>query len=159
MAYTRMSQTLWILFLVSQFLSLLGIFGICYMVSILCFNWLSTYVTIIGRTTPNTQNILIISPYAKRVYIDHTEYQFESILKFMEWRFNIPSLTNWGLHANNLLNAFAFNQNADSRQSEEPSLPMGKDRDFNARSSYRHWRYTLSQREKRSYRSDKNVGK
>ncbi len=56
---------------------------------------------------------LIISPYSKHGYIDHTQYQFESILKFIEWRFNIPALTNRDLHANNLLNAFDFNQKAD----------------------------------------------
>ena len=57
---------------------------------------------------------LIISPYAKQGYIDHTRYQFESVLKFIEWRFNIPALTTRDVHANNLLNAFSFNQNADS---------------------------------------------
>lgn len=56
---------------------------------------------------------LIISPYTKHGYVDHTQYQFESILKFIEWRFNIPALTNRDLHANNLLDAFNFNQKAD----------------------------------------------
>ncbi len=51
---------------------------------------------------------LIISPYAKAGYIDHTQYQFESILKLIEWRFNIPSLTQRDASANNLLNAFDF---------------------------------------------------
>nr|MDP9289314.1 hypothetical protein [Thermoproteota archaeon] len=50
---------------------------------------------------------IIISPYAKPGFIDHTRYQFESILKFIEWEFNIPSLSE---RANNLLNAFDFNQ-------------------------------------------------
>jgi len=53
---------------------------------------------------------IIISPYAKAGYIDHTQYQFESILKFIEWRFNIPPLTSRDAHANNLLNAFDFSQ-------------------------------------------------
>jgi phospholipase C len=53
---------------------------------------------------------LIISPYAKSGYIGHPKYQFESMLKFIEWRFNIPSLTGRDAHANNLLNAFDFNQ-------------------------------------------------
>jgi phospholipase C len=56
---------------------------------------------------------LIISPYVKHGYVDHTQYQFESILKFIEWRFNIPALTFRDLHANNLLNAFDFSQKAD----------------------------------------------
>jgi phospholipase C len=33
---------------------------------------------------------IIISPYAKAGYIDHTQYAFESTLKFIEWRFNLP---------------------------------------------------------------------
>jgi phospholipase C len=53
---------------------------------------------------------IIISPYAKAGYIDHTQYQFESMLKFIEWRFNIPPLTARDAHAKNLLNAFDFNQ-------------------------------------------------
>ena len=53
---------------------------------------------------------LIISPYAKPGYIDHTQYQFESMLKFIEWRFNLQPLTERDLHANNLINAFDFNQ-------------------------------------------------
>jgi len=53
---------------------------------------------------------IIISPFAKPGFIDHSKYQFESMLKFIEWRFNIPSLTNRDRNANNLLNAFDFNQ-------------------------------------------------
>ena len=57
---------------------------------------------------------LIISPYAKSGYIDHTQYQFESILKFIEWRFNLPPLTNRDRNANNIINAFDFNQKPNS---------------------------------------------
>jgi phospholipase C len=53
---------------------------------------------------------IIISPYAKAGYIDHTQYSFESMLKFIEWRFNIPPFTYRDAHANNLLNAFDFSQ-------------------------------------------------
>jgi phospholipase C len=53
---------------------------------------------------------LIISAYAKSGYLDHTVYDFESTLKFIEWRFGIPSLTLRDAGANNLLNAFDFNQ-------------------------------------------------
>jgi phospholipase C len=53
---------------------------------------------------------IIISPYAKTGFIDHTQYSFESMLKFIEWRFNLPPLTERDAHANNLLNAFDFNQ-------------------------------------------------
>ncbi|MFZ0894408.1 MAG: alkaline phosphatase family protein [Candidatus Nitrosopolaris sp.] len=57
---------------------------------------------------------LLISPYTAHGFVDHTQYQFESILKFIEWRFNIPALTSRDLHANNLAAAFDFNQKADS---------------------------------------------
>jgi phospholipase C len=53
---------------------------------------------------------IIISPYARSGYVDHTQYQFESMLKFIEWRFNIPPLTDRDRNANNILNAFDFNQ-------------------------------------------------
>ncbi|HEY6885311.1 MAG TPA: hypothetical protein VI278_14855 [Nitrososphaeraceae archaeon] len=32
------------------------------------------------------------------------------MLKFIEWRFNIPPLTERDTHANNLLNTFDFSQ-------------------------------------------------
>jgi len=32
------------------------------------------------------------------------------MLKFIEWRFNLPPLTERDAHAKNLLNAFDFNQ-------------------------------------------------
>ena len=53
---------------------------------------------------------LIISPYAKPGFIDHTTYTFESTLRFIEWRFDLHNLTTRDLIANNTLNAFDFNQ-------------------------------------------------
>ena len=53
---------------------------------------------------------IIISPYAKSGYIDHTQYQFESILKFIEWRFNLASLTERDENATSIINAFDFKQ-------------------------------------------------
>ncbi len=53
---------------------------------------------------------LIISPYARAGYIDHTQYIFESTLKMMEWKFNLSTLTARDANANNLLNAFDFTQ-------------------------------------------------
>jgi phospholipase C len=54
---------------------------------------------------------LIISPYVKPGYIDHTVYSFESTLKFIEWRFGLHSLNSRDANSNNLLDAFDFNQN------------------------------------------------
>jgi phospholipase C len=53
---------------------------------------------------------LIISPYARAGYLDHTVYDFESTLKFIEWRFNLPSLTARDASAGNPVNAFDFSQ-------------------------------------------------
>jgi len=51
---------------------------------------------------------LIISPFAKKGFIDHTQYETVSILKFIETRFDLKSLTNRDARANDLLNAFDF---------------------------------------------------
>ncbi|MGD0318776.1 MAG: alkaline phosphatase family protein [Nitrososphaerales archaeon] len=53
---------------------------------------------------------LIISAYAKPGFLDHTVYDFESTLKFVEWRFSLPALTTRDADTNNLLNAFNFSQ-------------------------------------------------
>ena len=53
---------------------------------------------------------LIISAYARPEYLNHTVYSFESTLKFIEWIWNLPSLTQKDAFANNLVEAFNFNQ-------------------------------------------------
>ncbi len=53
---------------------------------------------------------LIISPYARPGYLDHTVYDFESTLKFIEWRFGLQPLTNRDASANNLADAFNWQQ-------------------------------------------------
>ena len=54
--------------------------------------------------------LLIISPFAKQGYISHTEYEFSSILKFIETRFGLPPLTERDCVANDLLDSFDFHQ-------------------------------------------------
>ncbi|HLH22153.1 MAG TPA: acid phosphatase [Chloroflexota bacterium] len=51
---------------------------------------------------------LIISPFAKRGFVDHTPYDTTSILRFIEWRWNLPALGPRDAAVNNLLNAFDF---------------------------------------------------
>jgi acid phosphatase len=53
---------------------------------------------------------IIISPYAKRHYVDHTTYETVSILKLIETRWNVAPLGTRDAAANNLLNAFDFSQ-------------------------------------------------
>jgi phospholipase C len=55
---------------------------------------------------------IVISPYARRGYIDHTTYTFSSILRLAETVFRLPPLSATDAGANNLLHAFDFNQKA-----------------------------------------------
>jgi len=54
--------------------------------------------------------MLIISPYAKPGYVTHTLYAFESVAKFVEERYKLPPLTERDTNANDMLEAFDFNQ-------------------------------------------------
>lgn len=53
---------------------------------------------------------IIISPYAKAGFVDHTFYSFPSMLKFAEDLFGLPSLTTLDGQANNMFNSFNFTQ-------------------------------------------------
>jgi len=53
---------------------------------------------------------LIISPYAKRGYVDHTPYEFASVLRFIETVFDVPPLTSRDANASDMLDAFDFSQ-------------------------------------------------
>ena len=54
--------------------------------------------------------LLIISPYAIPGYISHTQYEFSSVLKTIEERFNLPPLSDRDRNANDMLDSFDFNQ-------------------------------------------------
>jgi phospholipase C len=56
--------------------------------------------------------LLIISPFAKRGYISHTQYEQSSILKFIEQRFHLPALTARDGSARDMLDSFDFDQPA-----------------------------------------------
>jgi len=51
---------------------------------------------------------IIISPFAKRGYVDHTPYDTTSILKLIEARFGLAPLTDADAKANSLLAVFQF---------------------------------------------------
>jgi len=53
---------------------------------------------------------LVISPWAKQAYIDHTQYEFASLLRLAEDTFNLPTLGVRDIQANNMMNSFDFNQ-------------------------------------------------
>lgn len=54
--------------------------------------------------------LLVISPYARSGVVSHTVYEFSSVLKFIETRFGLPSLTTRDANANDLTDAFDFTQ-------------------------------------------------
>src|SRR6266851_749357 len=56
--------------------------------------------------------LLVISPYAKKGFIDHTQYEFSSMLRFAEDELGLPTLTNRDKAANDMMDAFDFNQSA-----------------------------------------------
>jgi phospholipase C len=53
---------------------------------------------------------LVISPYALSNTVVHTEYDFTSILKLIETKFILSSLTGRDRAANNMLDCFNFSQ-------------------------------------------------
>src|SRR5512132_2722862 len=52
----------------------------------------------------------VISPYAKPGYVDHTTYEFASVLRFIETIFDVPPMTSRDANANDMLGAFDFSQ-------------------------------------------------
>jgi phospholipase C len=53
---------------------------------------------------------LIISPYARAGFVDHTQSEFSSILKFIETVHGLPALTQRDEMASNMFEAFDFSQ-------------------------------------------------
>ena len=54
--------------------------------------------------------LLIISPWTKEGYIDSTEYEFSSVLKFIETVFGVDCMTKRDCQAHDMMNAFDFEQ-------------------------------------------------
>lgn len=60
---------------------------------------------IVDRWGPGTRiPAVVISPFAKRGFVDHTVYDTTSILRFLEWRFELAPLSDRDKKANNLAN-------------------------------------------------------
>ncbi|GAC1538397.1 MAG: phospholipase C [Acidimicrobiales bacterium] len=56
---------------------------------------------------------VLISPRARRGYVDHTVFDHTSVLKMIEWRFGLSPLTVRDAAANNLASALDFRRPAD----------------------------------------------
>jgi phospholipase C len=52
--------------------------------------------------------MLVISPHARKGFVDHTLYDHTSILRFIEWRYGLEPLADRDAEADNLLAAFDF---------------------------------------------------
>ena len=57
--------------------------------------------------------MIIISPWAKQGFIDKTEYEFSSVLKFMERIFGLECMTERDCGASDMFNAFDFQTKPD----------------------------------------------
>ncbi len=52
--------------------------------------------------------LIAVSAYAKRNYVSHSRHEFGSLLKFIEYNWNLPSLGTTDQRADNLLDLFNF---------------------------------------------------
>jgi phospholipase C len=65
---------------------------------------------VVDRWGPGTRvPAIIISPFAKKGFVDHTQYDTTSILRFIEKRWHLQALGTRDLHASDLSNAFDDN--------------------------------------------------
>ena len=66
---------------------------------------------------------IAISPYARRGYVSHTLFGFESILRMMEYRFGLDPLTRRDQHANNIAVAFDWESDPNLDPGNLPTPP------------------------------------
>jgi phospholipase C len=66
---------------------------------------------------------VVASPYARRGYVDHSIYGFESILKMIRYRYGLAPLTPRDLYANNIAAAFDFDSAPDLTVPDLPQPP------------------------------------
>jgi phospholipase C len=54
--------------------------------------------------------MIVISPYAKKGYVSHVQYEFGSLVKFVETTFKLGTLSTTDQRANNITDPFNFGQ-------------------------------------------------
>ena len=52
---------------------------------------------------------VVVSPYSKSHFVSHVVHDHTSILRFIEYRYGLPSLTNRDANADPMLEMFDFN--------------------------------------------------
>ncbi len=76
--------------------------------------------------------MIVVSPYARETqkgtpgYISHTQYEFGSILKFVEETFNLGSLHTTDARATSISDCFDFSQSPRKFQ----QIPSSRSKDF-----------------------------
>lgn len=76
----------------------------------------------LGFRTP----ALLISPWSRRGYVSHTQFDHTSVLKLIEWRWGLSPLSVRDATANNLALALSFGQpNSDAPAYTVPAGPFG----------------------------------
>jgi phospholipase C len=68
--------------------------------------------------------MLVISPYAKKSYVSHTQYEFGSILKFVEDNWNMRRIGSTDVRANSIVDCFDFSQPPRAFQPIPAELPQ-----------------------------------
>lgn len=69
--------------------------------------------------------LLVISPWAKKGFVDHTQYDTTALLKMIETRWNLPPLATRDAASNDLSNAFDFSQTPAAARA--PDSALGQD--------------------------------
>jgi phospholipase C len=64
---------------------------------------------------------MVVSPYAKKHYVDHNTYDHTSIVRFIEARFQMPALTNRDANAEAPWEMFDFD---NAPHAAPPTLAM-----------------------------------
>lgn len=67
---------------------------------------------------------IVISPWAKKHFVSHVNYDHTSILKFIEVKFNIPALTNRDANADPMMDMFDFKTMPDFSWFELPKVKI-----------------------------------
>lgn len=65
---------------------------------------------------------LVVSPWAKHHFVDHTEYEFASMLRLAEVNFKLPTLGVRDVNANDMMNSFDFSQTPQSPLIEQTNF-------------------------------------
>lgn len=67
--------------------------------------------------------MIVVSPYARRHYVSKTQYEFGSVLKFIEQNFGTASLGATDVRANSIGDIFDFGQPPTKFQTIQAPYP------------------------------------